>query len=291
MNSLKKNLRIYFLFLLILINIFIFYYLFHLSNPNLKVSFLDVGQGDAIFVDMPNGRQMLIDGGPNNSVLRELGKVMPFFDRSIDVVLATHVDADHIGGLVEVLKRFEVDLFIRTNSTSTSAVYEELAEIIKAKNIREEIIVSPVDIMFGVGVNFNILFPLVDTASWEVNDSSIVAKLSYGENSFLFTGDSPKIVEDYLVKKYGTFLDSDILKIGHHGSKTSSSELFLGTVSPTYSIISAGADNSYGHPHAEILEILNTFSENILATLGHGTISVISDGQNLNISKGFFYKF
>ncbi len=287
MNSIKKNLKIYFLFLLLLINFFIFYFLFHASQKVLIVSFLDVGQGDAIFVEMPNGRQMLIDGGPNNSVLRELGKVMPFYDRSIDVVLATHADQDHIGGLVEVLKRFEVDLFIRTNTTSTSAVYQELAELIKTKNITEEIIISPMDISFGLGIDFNIIFPTQDTAGWEVNDSSIVSKLTYGENSFLFTGDAPKLIEDYLVEKYGNFLDSDVLKIGHHGSKTSSSELFIGTVSPVYSVISAGANNSYGHPNKEVLDILKNFSDSILTTLGHGLVSIISDGRNLNVVTGF----
>jgi competence protein ComEC len=287
MKTIRKNFKIYFLFFLIILNLFIFYFLFQLNHQVLVVSFLDVGQGDAIFIDMPNGRQMLIDGGPNNSVLRELGKVMPFYDRSIDVVLATHADQDHIGGLVEVLKRFEVDLFIRTNATSTSAVYQELAELIKTKNIKEEIIISPTDLFFGSGVDFNIIFPNQDTAGWEVNDSSIVSKLTYGDNSFLFTGDAPKLIENYLVEKYGSFLDSDVLKIGHHGSKTSSSELFVGTVSPLYSVISAGANNSYGHPNAEVLDILKNFSENILATLGQGLVSIVSDGQNLNVVAGF----
>lgn len=287
MKTIRKNLRIYFLFFLIIVNLFIFYSLFQLNHKTLVVSFLDVGQGDAIFIEMPNGRQMLIDGGPNNSVLRELGKVMPFYDRSIDVVLATHVDQDHIGGLVEVLKRFEVDLFIRTNTTSTSAVYQELAELIKIKNIKEEIIISPTDLFFGSGVDFNIIFPTQDTAGWEVNDSSIVFKLTHGENSFLFTGDAPKLIEDYLVEKYGSFLDSDVLKIGHHGSKTSSSELFVGTVSPLYSVISAGVNNSYGHPNAEVLNILKKFSDSILSTLGYGLVSIVSDGRDLNIIKGF----
>jgi competence protein ComEC len=287
MKTIRKNFKIYFLFFLIILNLFIFYFLFQLNHQVLVVSFLDVGQGDAIFIDMPNGRQMLIDGGPNNSVLRELGKVMPFYDRSIDVVLATHADQDHIGGLVEVLKRFEVDLFIRTNATSTSAVYQELAELIKTKNIKEEIIISPTDLFFGSGVDFNIIFPNQDTAGWEVNDSSIVSKLTYGDNSFLFTGDAPKLIENYLVEKYGSFLDSDVLKIGHHGSKTSSSELFVGTVSPLYSVISAGANNSYGHPNAEVLDILKNFSENILATLGQGLVSIVSDVQNLNVVAGF----
>ena len=116
MKHLKNNLKIYFLYFLVIINFIIFYSIYQVSSPKLKVAFLDVGQGDAIFIEAPGGKQMLVDGGANNSVLRELGKVMPFYDRSIDVVLATHADQDHIGGLVEVLKRFQVDLFIETNN-------------------------------------------------------------------------------------------------------------------------------------------------------------------------------
>lgn len=279
MKLIKNNFKILFLFFLFTINIIIFYSIFHLSNAKLTVAFLDVGQGDAIFIESPTGHQMLVDGGANNAVLRELGKVMPFYDRSIDVVLATHADQDHIGGLVEVLKRFDVGLFIRTNTTSTSAVYVELENLIKEKNIKEEIIMSPELLTLGGGAQFDILFPTQNTAGWETNESSIVGKLVYGNNSALLTGDSPQKIENYLVGKYGEFLRADILKAGHHGSKTSNSELFVGTVSPAYTVISAGLNNRYGHPNQEALDIFNFFQEKILQTLGGGSILFKSNGE------------
>jgi competence protein ComEC len=185
---------------------------------------------------------------------------------------------------VEVLKRFKVDLFIETNTTSTSAVYRELEDLIKEKNIKKEIITSPEILTLGSGTEFNILYPMQDTAGWDTNDSSIVGKLIYGNNSFLLTGDSPQKIEKYLVGKYGSSLKSDVLKVGHHGSKNSSSEIFIGTVSPTYSIISAGLDNRYGHPHQEIIDILNNFKTNILKTFEVGNIIFSTDGGRITVS-------
>ena len=285
MNNIKQNLKIYFLFFLIVVNAFIFYSIYYVSGTVLTVDFLDVGQGDSTFIKTPDGHQMLVDGGPDGSVLRELGQVMPFYDRSIDVVLATHADQDHIGGLVEVLKRFKVGLFVETNTTSTSAVYRELEDLIKEKNIKKEIITSPEIVNLGSGAEFDILFPMQNTAGWDTNDSSIVGKLIYGNNSFLLTGDLPQKMEKYLVGEYGPSLKSDVLKVGHHGSKNSSSAIFIGTVSPTYSIISAGVNNRYGHPNKETIDTLKQFGSQILETLGKGMIEFKSDGQNLILVK------
>jgi competence protein ComEC len=283
MKNFKQYFKLYFLLFLIIINLAIFYAVLHTSPDKMKVDFLDVGQGDAIFVTAPGGVQMLIDGGPDNSVLRELGRVMPFYDRSIDVVVASHADQDHIGGLVEVLKRFKVDLLIRPNTTSTSAVYQELGNLIKSKNIKEEIIIKPKTISLGRDTEFDILFPNQNTAGWETNDSSVVGKLVYGNNSFLFTGDLPLAVEKYLVGKYGDFLITDVLKVGHHGSKNSSSEIFIETVAPAYSVISVGLDNRYGHPSPEAIKNLTTFGGQILKTMDMGDITFWSDGENISI--------
>jgi len=277
----KVNLKILFLTILVITNFIIYSLIYSISSSQMTVAFLDVGQGDAIFVEAPGGKQMLVDGGANSSVLRELGKVMPFYDRSIDVVVATHADQDHIGGLVEVFKRFDVDLFIRTNTTSTSAVFMELENLIKTKNIREEIIVSPEALSLGQGVVFNIIFPTQNTADWETNDASIVGKLIYGNNSFLLTGDSPAKIEKYLVGKYGDFLKSDVFKAGHHGSKNSNSEIFVGTVAPIYTVISAGLANRYGHPNIEALDIFNSFQEKIFQTIGGGMVVFLSDGNSV----------
>lgn len=285
MKHFKQYIRIYFLLGLLLLNVIIYSAILYQNDSDMTVAFLDVGQGDAIFIKAPNGRQMLVDGGPGPIVLRELGKVMPFYDRSIDVVLATHADQDHVGGLVSVLQRFKVDLFVRTNTVSDSAAFNELLTLVEEKKIPTEIIVAPEDILLSADVEFGILFPVTDTAGWETNDSSIVGKVVYGNNSFLLTGDSPQLIEKYLVGKYGAQLKSDVLKAGHHGSKTSSSELFVGTVAPKYSIISAGKDNRYGHPSQEVLDVLKKFGGQILHTLGGGMIVFKSDGTNLVLNK------
>lgn len=283
MNNVKKNFKLYFLLFFFTLNITIFHLVYYISGSELIISFLDVGQGDAIFVKVPGGIQVLVDGGANAEILRELGKVMPFYDRSINVIIATHADQDHIGGLVEVLKRFKVDLFLRSNATSSSAVYLELENLIKEKKIREEIIMSPKILSLGPGAELDIIFPTQDTTGWETNEASIVSKLVYGENSFLLTGDSPQLIEKYLVGKYGNFLDSDVLKVGHHGSKNSSAELFVGTVSPIYAVISAGLNNRYGHPSQEVLDIFAQFQDKVLQTLGAGMIVFKSDGTNISV--------
>jgi competence protein ComEC len=283
MKSILKNFKLYFLIMLVIVNAVIFYCIYYISESELMVAFLDVGQGDAIFVKAPGGHQMLVDGGPNNSVLRELGKVMPIYDRSIDVLVATHSDLDHIGGLIGVLERYKVDLFIRTNATSSSAIYLELENLIKEKNIKTEIITAPEILLLGKNTEFNILFPNQNTAGWETNDSSVIGKLVYVQNSFLLTGDAPLAIEKYIVGKYGTFLDSDVLKVGHHGSKYSSSELFVGTVSPAYSVISVGADNRYGHPSPEAVDRLRLFDSQILQTSEKGTIVFKSDGTDIKV--------
>lgn len=285
MKHINNNLKQYFLTILVALNAVIFYTIYYITDQKMVVTFLDVGQGDAIFIKAPGGHQMLIDGGPNNSVLRELGQVMPFYDRSIDVVLATHADQDHIGGLIEVLNRYEVDLFVRTNSTSSSAVYEELIKIIKDKDIKENIVTSPRILSLGSDADFDIIFPTQNTEGWETNDASIVGKLVYGSTSFLFTGDSPQEIEKYLVGKYGSFLDSDVLKVGHHGSKGSNSELFVGTVSPDFSVISVGLNNRYGHPSSDVIHILEDFGEEIVQTLSGGMARFESDGKLIRMGE------
>src|SRR3990167_1629761 len=282
MQSLKINIRWYLLALLLFANFFIWNAIFiETRNGTLTVVFLDAGQGDAIFIEAPNGNQVLIDGGPNKSVLRQLSKVMPFYDRSIDIVIATHPDKDHIGGLPDVLQRYTVDFILESgvkNDTGTSRAFESAILQNKIKKIFAK---RGMAITLGDDVFLNILFPDRDVSEVESNTASIVAQLVYKNTEFMFTGDSPKTIEEYLVFLDGEKLRSDVLKVGHHGSKTSSSESFVGYVSPEYAIISAGADNSYGHPHKEVVEILNQFGSAILNTKDNGAIIFKSDGENI----------
>ncbi len=247
----------------------------------LTVRFLDVGQGDAVFIETPDGVQVLIDGGPDGTVIRELGKVMSFFDRTIDVVVATHPDKDHIGGLVDVLERFQVPLIITTENVSDTAVSrlfeervsEEAAEIVLARRGQQ--------ISLGASTTLAILYPESNPRDLESNASSVVAKLIHGSTAFMLTGDSPKRIEEYLVLVEGEHLGSDVLKVGHHGSRTSTSDLFLAEVQPTYAVISSGQDNSYGHPHLEVTDALFNAGVETFATAELGTITFYSDGHSV----------
>jgi len=247
----------------------------------LCVVFLDVGQGDAIFIQSPSGKQMLIDSGRDSSVLRQLGEVMSFSDRNIDYVLATHPDADHIGGLAVVLDRFSVSNVIRTENESDTGMWEVVERKIEEEGAVVHYVRRGQRYDLGSNVYIEILFPDIDASELESNTSSIVARLVYSDTAFMFTGDSPKSIEEYLVLVEGENLESDVLKAGHHGSRTSTSELFLAEVDPEYAVISAGKDNSYGHPHLEVTDMLFNFGVETLNTAEEGNVVFWSDGENV----------
>ncbi len=260
---------------------FVWYAVFiETSRTTLMVAFLDVGQGDSIFIEAPNGNQILIDGGPGAAVLRELHQVMPYYDRSIDVVIATHPDKDHIGGLVDVINRFAVSYFIEPGVLGTTEIFSALENSVDGHHIKKLTARRGMKIDLGDGVVLNILFPDRDVSRVKnTNDGSIVAILSYGTTNVMLTGDAPQSVEIRLVALDGKNLKSNILKLGHHGSRTSSNASFLGNVSPDYAIISAKLNNSYGHPHQEVLALLQKFKIPSIATYESGTIVFKSDGE------------
>lgn len=250
-------------------------------GKTLRVSFLDIGQGDAILIQTPGKHQMLIDGGRNKKVISEIGKLLPFGDRSLDVLMSTHPDADHIGGLPEVVNRYKVGFYLEPGVESDNSLDDELNARLEKKKVRGMLARRGQVIDFGDGVKLAILFPNQDVSKWETNDASIVAKLVYGNESFLFTGDSPIKSENILMSLDKKILDSDVLKAGHHGSRTSSSYSYVAAVSPAIAIISAGKDNTYGHPHKEVLNILSRAGADILSTIEEGTITLVTDGQTL----------
>jgi len=256
-------------------------------NPDylMRVSFLDVGQGDSIFIQTHQGNQIVIDGGPSSRVLSELGRVMPFFDRSIDLLILTHSDADHVTGLVEILKRYKVKKILLTGVEADTAVYSELERLIERNKIEVIEALQGQRIWLDSATVFDIYWPqpAVEESNLAINDTSIYGKLTFGQSSILFTGDATSRVEDELLPKFN--LDADILKVGHHGSKSSTSTQFLQEVTPQYSIIQVGATNTYGHPTPEVLSNLTTSGTTILRTDTDGAINFTSDGINITHQK------
>jgi len=249
-------------------------------SEKLQVSFLDVGQGDSIYIKTPDQTDVLIDGGPDNSVLTELGAVMDFWDHEINVMILTHPHADHIVGLIEVLKRYEIKAVYYTGVIYPSREYDIWLNLIDEKNIPLYVVTQPMNLTFSDQTELQFLYPLEDLTKKrhsEINNTSIVAKLVHGKTSMLFTGDAEIEVERELMAA-GADIDADWLKLGHHGSKSSSSEEFLRAVSPDQAIILAGADNQFGHPHLITLERLKRLMIPAIRTDTIGTITWQSDG-------------
>ena len=251
-----------------------------LQEPLLRVTFLDIGQGDSILIQSPNGRKLLIDAGPDQSVVEQIGKQLSFFDRTIDMVLATHSDADHIGGFPYLFDRYHIPVIIESEISSPTVIDRTFGEKVITEHSSRLIARSGERIILDPKRNIivDILFPDQNPHDWETNEASIVVKISYGDTSFVLTGDSPSEVEEHLVSLYGDQLHANVLKLGHHGSKTSSSDTFLQVVHPDYVIVSAGLGNKYGHPNPETIERVESVNAQILETSQLGNISCLSNG-------------
>ena len=283
MESLRKYSLIACVTFLLLANFFIWNIVRSSDSSELRVYFLDVGQGDAIFIKSPSGNKMLIDAGASTAALNELSKILPFNEKKIEVILQTHPDKDHVGGFIPILDRFAVDFIIESGVKADTRVFNDLEILSENSSAKRIIAQRGMLVNLGEGVVLLILFPDRDVSGLNSNDASIVAKLYYGRTTFVLTGDSPIKIEDYLVSLDGNILKSDVLKVGHHGSKTSTSETFVEMVNPQYAVIQAGAGNSYGHPHEEVLEFLKNSKAEILGTYNLGTILIKSDGRELEI--------
>lgn len=255
------------------------------QRQELEVDYLNVGQGDSILIKTPYEQNILIDGGPDNSVLSGLGNNLAYYDKDIDLVILSHPDADHVTGLVEVLRRYHVKKVMLTGVSHKASYYLAFLDEIKKQNIPTEIVKGPEDITLGKDLDMRILYPLTCLEGQKVentNDTSIVADLRYKNDSFLFTGDAEQKVEDELISDK-VDLSADVLKVSHHGSKTATSQEFLDAVKPQIAVISVGKDNKYGHPTPTVLDRLAQNGIKILRTDKGGTIVIDSDGEHIQI--------
>lgn len=253
------------------------------SRP-LKVVFFDVGQGDAIFIETPQLHQILIDGGPGSKILEKLSREMPFYDRSLDLVVLTHPEKDHMGGLIEVLKKYDVDYILWTGILRNTAEFREWQNSLQKEKAKIEIARAGQRVVASE-TRLDILHPFESLEGKEFkdsNDTSVVARLSFGKNSFLFTGDIYQSEERKLAERRSD-LNSDVLKVAHHGSKTSTSEGFIEKVLPEIAIVQVGENNPYGHPHKEVLERLKKHDVLLLRTDEKGDIKIVSDGKYLDL--------
>lgn len=254
----------------------------HPAQGLLTVSVLNVGQGDSIYVESPSGEQVVIDGGPDDSLLHELPKVMPLFDRSLDAIMETHPHKDHIEGFIDLLKRYQVGAFIEPGVQYPNTESDALEKEVSDEHVPRYVARRGMVLDLGDGAFLYILYPDHDVSRLNqrmVHEGNVVARLVYGNVSVLLMGDAPKDVESLLVETDGTGLKSDILKVGHHGSRTSSGEKFIATVDPREAVISVGAHNMYHLPNQEPIDTLHMYGAEVLRTDQVGTVTFKSDGK------------
>ncbi len=259
------------------------------ARDYLTVSFLNIGQGDAMFIEAPNGNQVLIDGGPDNTILSQLGSVMSPDDHSIDMLILTHAHADHVNGLVDVLGRYQVD-YILERHIAYGKQGSGYAQWDALKTSHASVVQAHQDqvIDLGAGVSLHVLYPdsdiPYDAHFKNAHDAMVVLRLVYGDQSILFTGDMERPVEDRLIAEH-MMLKSTILKVGHHGSKTSTSEELLNVVQPDVGFIEVGAHNRYGLPAPVTLQRLDKHGIRYYRTDTDGAMQVLLDGHTYTIKR------
>lgn len=266
------------------------------NDGKLHLIVCDVGQGDGILIRTPNGSDILIDGGPDDSILDCLSNHMPFWDRDIEVMILTHPHADHLTGLISVLKRYKVMHYFTENLNSSSLVYRKLQDALAKNSLTAKFNFSGDRIDFTDKTSLLTVWPqkdwlekqklqdsqslAKDNPSLDVNGFSVIELLSYGNFKALLTGDGGVLVEDKIANTLGKI---DVLKVPHHGSKTGMSDYFLSEISPKLAIISVGAKNRYGHPSKIALDLLTKYNIKTLETDKNGEVEVISDGKSFRI--------
>lgn len=249
-----------------------------------QVSFLDVGQGDAIYLESPEGVQLLIDGGPDDSILDQLRQVMPIGDSSIDYLILSHADADHIRGLIEVIDQYRINTVIMPEFPKSSGLYKQWIQVLAEQSIPVKYIVKEEKINIDSHLQLHFLHPSPSTmySGISANDASLVFIASISEMDFFFTGDIESKTERDIVKTYTQLdIDIEVLKSPHHGSKTSSSEELLDWSKPELVVVQSGRDNKYSHPHNRVIHRYQSRDMNILRTDQLGVIHLFFNSQQI----------
>ncbi len=242
-------------------------------DHNVRVTFFDIGQGDAIHIRAADGIDVLIDGGPSERFVQLLASDMPATDRTIELVILTHPDYDHLAGLLSLFDRFHIERVLTTRAESMTQTFRRWQEAVRSHDVPVSFVTAPEKRTLP-NATLSILWPTeaMDTTNRPLNEHSVVVRLDTAGQCALFTGDAPAAVEHELGP---TDIRCDVLKVGHHGSASSSSETFLRAVQPDYAVISVGAKNRYGHPAPSVLARLGQYAGKILRTDRLGTVTMI----------------
>lgn len=270
---------------IVLLVIPVFWFIYH-APTKLEVDFLDIGQGDAILIKTPHGQNVLIDGGPDNKIIKRLGENLSWWDKTIDLMIVSHPHDDHINGQIDAIKRYKVKRILYTGVVHNSPSYIEWLELVRDKKIPITIIDRPQIIKLSNDCWLDILYPGESVLGKEVenlNNSSMVIKLVYGKTKFLFTGDAEAEAEQEMLKG-SVDLSANVLKAGHHGSDTSSSQEFLEAVNPETAVIQVGKGNDFGHPSRRVVKRLERLDVKILRNDLEGTIKIFSDGDKIKVA-------
>lgn len=271
----QNKIKITFLTVL-LVNILAWSFYFSLPDGRLHLKVYDVGQGDSIFLKTAAGYRVLIDGGPNTKVLDYLGADLPFYSKRLDLLILTHSDADHLTGLLDVIKQYQIQYLWVNGDDKDTRLFKEWERSIQDQAAQVKIVDQGDRMVFPDSTEIAVLWPEKEYSSSKTNNHSIVVQVSFGNFDALLTGDADNAVQPYV----SGMAPVEVLKVPHHGAKEALSEEFIRTISPEVSIISVGSKNRYGHPAEKPIQILEKFSSQIYRTDTNGTTEIVSDGES-----------